>query len=138
MITFVVPAIPIAQPRPRATMIAGHASVYEAGDSHPIHAFKATCKLAWANTKEPMIEGPVCLDLQFVMPRPQNKRWKTREMPRYPNTKSPDIDNLAKSVMDALNGLAWKDDKQIYNLVATKMVAAGGEQPHVEVNIVET
>ena len=31
-----------------------------------------------------------------------------------------DIDNLSKAVLDALNGLAWEDDKQITKLDLTK------------------
>ena len=31
-----------------------------------------------------------------------------------------DIDNYAKSILDALNGVAWEDDKQIVSLKVTK------------------
>jgi len=33
-----------------------------------------------------------------------------------PPTKKPDIDNIAKVVLDALNGIAYKDDKQVIKL----------------------
>ena len=33
-----------------------------------------------------------------------------------------DLDNLVKLVADALNGLAWVDDRQIVALLATKVV----------------
>lgn len=36
-----------------------------------------------------------------------------------PNIK-PDIDNVAKIVMDALNGVAYEDDKQVINLKVSK------------------
>lgn len=36
-----------------------------------------------------------------------------------PQTK-PDIDNIAKSVLDALNGVAYIDDKQVYSLTCNK------------------
>lgn len=35
--------------------------------------------------------------------------------------KKPDIDNLAKSVLDALNGTIWKDDSQVVVLEVHKM-----------------
>jgi Holliday junction resolvase RusA-like endonuclease len=35
----------------------------------------------------------------------------------------PDVDNLAKSVLDAINGVAYKDDNQIVDLVARKVYA---------------
>lgn len=31
-------------------------------------------------------------------------------------TKKPDIDNIAKIILDGLNGIAYKDDSQIYRL----------------------
>jgi len=134
-ITFTIPAVPVAEPRARAVAIAGKPRLYEASKSHPIHAFKATAKLSFAATKSQAHDGPISLDLVFVMPRPQNKRWLTKPMPRYPNVIAPDVDNLAKAVMDALNGLAWRDDKQVSRLTCEKLVAAGDEQPHVEVTI---
>ena len=72
-----------------------------------------------------------------AMPRPKNKVWKRKPMPRYWHTKRPDLDNLVKAVLDALNGLAWRDDAQIHTLNISKVVAAGDEQPHVQVRIAE-
>jgi Holliday junction resolvase RusA-like endonuclease len=40
-------------------------------------------------------------------------------------------------VLDVLNGLAWQDDAQIHTLNINKVVAAGDEQPHVQVRIAE-
>ena len=36
----------------------------------------------------------------------------------------PDVDNLAKSILDALNGLAYKDDSQVANLLVFKQYGA--------------
>jgi Holliday junction resolvase RusA-like endonuclease len=49
-------------------------------------------------------------------------------------TKKPDIDNICKVILDALNGVAYKDDTQVYHLEATKRY---GEIPSVEVYITE-
>ena len=38
-----------------------------------------------------------------------------------PNNKTPDIDNIVKIVLDWLNGVAYKDDKQVCKIVSTKM-----------------
>ena len=35
-------------------------------------------------------------------------------------TKKPDIDNIAKIILDSLNGIAYKDDSQIVNLTVIK------------------
>lgn len=34
--------------------------------------------------------------------------------------KKPDIDNVVKIIMDALNGAAYKDDKQVVSVFASK------------------
>lgn len=43
-----------------------------------------------------------------------------------------DADNLAKSIMDACNGVVWKDDAQIVSLTAEKIKST---VPRVEVEI---
>jgi Holliday junction resolvase RusA-like endonuclease len=60
--------------------------------------------------------GPVSLVLVCSMPRP-----KYIKKDAIWHTKKPDIDNLAKAVMDALNGIVWKDDSQICELSAVKI-----------------
>lgn len=49
----------------------------------------------------------------------------------YP-TKKPDIDNIVKVVLDALNGLAYKDDTQVVRVLAQKSYYY---QSYVEVQI---
>ena len=51
----------------------------------------------------------------------------------YP-TKKPDADNIAKIVLDALNGVAYTDDTQVINLSVQKRY---GEVPEVKVEITE-
>ena len=50
-----------------------------------------------------------------------------------PHTKKPDIDNVAKSVLDALNGLAFDDDSLIHDLQIIKRYTIG--EPRVEVTM---
>lgn len=49
-------------------------------------------------------------------------------------TKKPDSDNIAKAIMDALNGVAFKDDSQIVELRIRKHY---GKSPKVQVAIGE-
>ena len=47
-------------------------------------------------------------------------------------TKRPDIDNLAKGILDALNGIAYPDDKYIAELTVAKFYDDGnGERAEV-------
>ena len=42
-------------------------------------------------------------------------------------TVKPDCDNLAKSILDSLNGLAYQDDKQVVELSIKKYYAENAE-----------
>ena len=46
--------------------------------------------------------------------------------------KRPDADNIAKIVLDALNGIAYKDDSQIVDLSVPKRYS---DKPRVEIFI---
>jgi Holliday junction resolvase RusA-like endonuclease len=81
------------------------------------------------------VDGPLNVSITLIMPRPRNKVWKRKRMTRYCHTKKPDLDNPVKAMLDAMNGLAWRDDAQIHTLHISKVVAAGDEQPHVQVRI---
>ena len=47
----------------------------------------------------------------------------------YP-TKKPDIDNIVKNILDALNVMAWADDAQVVSLIVSKVWS---DNPRVEV-----
>lgn len=49
-------------------------------------------------------------------------------------TKKPDIDNIAKAVLDALNGVAYRDDTQVVKLYVRKQYS---EKPRVEICLEE-
>lgn len=49
-------------------------------------------------------------------------------------TKKPDPDNIAKSVLDALNKVAYKDDTQVIHLSVSKWYA---DMPKLEIEIVD-
>ena len=79
---------------------------------------------AWktANGDQPF-EGPVVVRMVIGLPIPKSISKKRREamlaMKERP-TKTPDVDNLAKSIMDALNHLAYKDDSHVVSLTVKK------------------
>lgn len=131
-----VPSVPVAQPRVRATVRGKHAAVYS--PSGPIDSFKACVRLAAsaAYGGAPM-SGPLRVDVEFVFPRTKQQIWKRRPMPRLPHSKKPDRDNLDKAVLDALSGLLWVDDAQVFDGRVTKWIASGDEQPGVTITISE-
>jgi len=54
---------------------------------------------------------------------------------RIAATVKPDADNVLKIVLDALNGRAWQDDKQVVSASVQKLYA---EEPRVEVVLYDT
>lgn len=69
----------------------------------------------------------------YGMPKSMSKRKRAlAEAGTFLPTKKPDLDNIAKLVCDALNGVAWKDDSAVVELVVRKVYAT---QPGVTVRI---
>lgn len=136
-LTVIVPAVPVAQPRAKASTFGGHTRMYTptktaSGKTHPIAAFKACVQLAYRQACSlPPHAGPLRLSMVFVLPRPQKLQKKKSPADRIPHTTKPDADNLQKSVMDALSGLLFQDDRQVYSVMAWKWYAAKDEQPSV-------
>ena len=52
-------------------------------------------------------------------------------------TVRPDCDNIAKNICDALNGIAYPDDKQIVHLLVTKEYTDGAERAEIEIEVDE-
>jgi Holliday junction resolvase RusA-like endonuclease len=146
-IELTIPAIPVAQPRPRAVAFGGKARMHEVTSlkgadgsrrPHPIAAFKATVRMvAQERYSGPPLTGPLRVDCVFIFPRETSKIWKRKPMPRYRHTVKPDRDNCDKAVLDSLKGTVIADDSQVCVGTIEKWRAAGDEQPHVEI-VIET
>lgn len=140
-IKFTVETIPVAQPRQRHRVIQKGGKAFATNytpKSDPVTMFKSSVQLALCQChKTAPLDKPVVLVVDFVLPRPKAMIWKGREMWRVPHAKRPDIDNLLKSLKDALTGLAWRDDSQVWEVEARKWIAGGDEKPHVRVEIYE-
>lgn len=60
------------------------------------------------------LDGPIALTVNAIYPWPSSLSRRAREKPGADfKISRPDIDNLAKLVMDALNSVAWCDDARI-------------------------
>lgn len=62
--------------------------------------------------------GPI--DVTIVTSR-QLPKSTPKSVIREPDTHKPDADNVAKVVLDALNGVAWLDDAQVTSLTVVKL-----------------
>ena len=55
--------------------------------------------------------------------------FRRREGDSHDDLQKPDADNIAKLVMDALNGVAYEDDSQVDSLVVLKLPRRRGNEP---------
>lgn len=67
------------------------------------------------------LEGPVAAEVVCVYSGPNVIGWRWK-------TTAPDLDNLVKAALDAMNGVLYKDDRQIVALNATKLVSGDCRQ----------
>ena len=84
-----------------------------------------------------MLDGPLAatLEMQFPAPASWSKAKRARALAGAEwHTSKPDADNVAKAILDACNGVVFRDDAQVVVLIATK---AFSEEPGVRVVIRE-
>ena len=89
----------------------------------------------------PVLEPMVCalkVTLVFYFQRPKSHYTKkgalTKRAPLM-MTRKPDCDNCVKYVLDALNGVYYKDDAQVCVLSATKTYVQDGSSEGVSVTL---
>lgn len=139
MISFFVKGDPKGQPRPRAFARGGHAGVYDPGTAD---AWKMEIRASASSVPagEKRKDRPVDLIMTFYFRRPKNDYKKDGSLkpsaPTY-HTIRPDVDNLAKAVMDAMTHCGfWKDDSQVIRLEVIKRWAQGNLEPGVNVELI--
>ena len=84
------------------------------------------------------LKGPVSLKVtvQRILPKSRPKKTASE-----PDTFRPDLDNILKLVMDALNGVAYIDDNQVTSVQAEKLPRARletGEFVRIEVETIDS
>ena len=127
----VVPVTPVAKARPR---VGKHGNVYTPKKTQE---FENTVRFFASKTIKRPLDGAVKLTVRFYFPRPKKLYWKNKDMPPVLHDKRPDISNLIKSVEDALNGIAYRDDAQIAVVHAEKWYHSGDDddKPCVEIEV---
>lgn len=128
-----VAGTPQPQPRPRARVMGKHATVYS-----PKLAWRRTVARRLAEQGDgPQWSSPLTCSLRFVLPRPKshyrsgrNAHLLKNSAPKHPlASRSGDVDNLAKAVLDEMNGWAYVDDAQVVELHITKTYVRDMEVP---------
>jgi Holliday junction resolvase RusA-like endonuclease len=128
-----IPGEPIAQPRPTISTRGGFARAY-VDAKHPIHAYKQAVRLAYVNAGGEILEGPVEVKITCWFWRPKSHSKKRRQQSE-PKITKPDLDNVGKAILDALNEIAYNDDSQVYKLTVEKWYVGVGGTAGTEIEI---
>lgn len=83
------------------------------------------------------IEGAIRAEIEVFMPIPKSDSKKVKVLKlegRVRPTIKCDCDNAAKSILDSLNGIAYKDDSQVVELLVKKFYS---DEPSVYVKLIE-
>lgn len=101
--------------RPRFTR-GGHVYTPKATRDYEM-AIREAYENATGRPPEPF-SGPISV---CIMTYRQLPKSTPKSVLSEPDTHKPDIDNVAKIVLDALNGVAWEDDAQVVSLTVSKL-----------------
>lgn len=124
---FIVQGQPKGKARPRATR-QGH--MYNPPENKVYEKQVADSYLE-KYAGEPMATGCIHIEICVTMTIPKSATKKHREeLLKAPPLKKPDLDNVAKIIMDGLNRVAYEDDVQI---TALTVYRTWGDEPQVEV-----
>ena len=85
--------------------------------------------------KGEMLISPLSVEMDIYRQIPKSvskKRRKLKDDKLIRPVVKPDVDNYTKGILDALNGIVYKDDSQVVDLTARKYYS---ENPRVEINI---
>ncbi|MEM3050322.1 MAG: RusA family crossover junction endodeoxyribonuclease [Thermoplasmata archaeon] len=113
------------EPKPQGSKVRGRGGgLYEA--SREVAAWRERVALATSAVfhGDP-VDEPVAVNLAFAFMRPRGhygKKGLRRSAPCH-KVSRPDLDKLARAVLDAITGVVIRDDAQVVRLQATKIFA---------------
>lgn len=132
-IVFTIPGEPVAKGRARSFVRNGHVAHYT---PEKTARYENLVKLAAQQAMGDMApaEGAVALIVRAFMGIPTSwsqKKQRAAALGEITPTKRPDLDNIVKAVKDGANGVTWKDDSQVVDVIASKRYGT----PRVEVEV---
>lgn len=115
VVRLVIPGAPVGKARPRVT---SHGTFTPAKTKRAEADVRAVWREAGGHR---LPDGPIVAHIHVYLERPAGHYTPKRELSavgrRSPfPTKKPDLDNVAKGILDALNERAYHDDSQIMEL----------------------
>jgi Holliday junction resolvase RusA-like endonuclease len=117
-LTFSVLGEPVPQPRPRVSTRGGFARAYVPA-KHPVHAYRQSLAAAARDAGLSETGEPLNVVIDAVFERPKSHMRKSGVRADAPRLPRPDVDNIAKAVLDALQDVMG-DDTLVARLVVEK------------------
>ncbi len=117
-ITFSIPGEPVPQPRPRVSTRGGFARAY-VPKTHAVHAYRQSLAAAARDAGVTQTDEPLSVVIDAVFVRPKSHLRKSGVKPDAPKLPRPDVDNIAKACLDALQDVIG-DDTCVARLVIEK------------------
>jgi len=124
VITFVIPGDPVPQPRPRVSTQGGFARAYVPA-SHAIHAYRQEVQLRAKAAGVVASTDPLSVEIVATFARPTSHLTTKGVRANAPKLPRPDVDNIAKGILDALGDL-WGDDSCVAALSVEKCYGPEG------------
>lgn len=132
-VTFVVEGTPRGKQRPRFSMKGGIIKTYTPKQTVD---YEKSVRESYKNeAKGVKLNGNITARIVGCFPIP--KSWSARKREQYSHEFTPyphkvDCDNLAKIILDSLNGVAFDDDAQVTDL---RVIKKYNVYPRVEVTL---
>ena len=125
MVHINIPGKPIGKARPKFSRMGNFVKTYTPEKTVNYENF---VKMCWMQSGEEKLHGNIeaTIAASFLISQSASKK-KHRELDGAYCPKKPDCDNIAKSILDALNGIAYDDDSQIVKLTVIKLYSADEE-----------
>lgn len=134
MVKFTVPGKPVGKQRPRFSRTYTGVRTYT---PRKTQEYEDLVRISCRAVSKEKLEGAISATIYGYFEPPKSISKKQREQMLKGNIsyiKKIDSDNLAKSILDALNGVAYDDDAQVCLLIVQKLY---GEKARVEVILEE-
>ena len=129
--TFEIVGEPQGKGRPRFSTRGGFVKTYTPEKTASYENFVKLCYLN--KYKGQKLDGEIIAEIiaYFSIPKSFSKKKRVEAIEgKIKPTKKPDTDNIAKTILDSLNGIAFEDDKQVVALLVKKLY---GEEAKVVV-----
>lgn len=121
MIAFTAYGLPIPQGSTRAFVVNNRAVTTSANSNLRPWRDTVACAARLAMEERLILTGPVAVDAVFTLPRPKTRPRRYR----YPDRR-PDLDKLARGLLDGITGPVITDDAQVCRVTVEKRYVGDG------------